>query len=252
MKTNRIVNIIKVSAFALFTGVISTSCLDQLEEETYGKYSADTYFDTTGKMEMAVNGIYETFSSITTYGQYWQVYGDCDTDIAHVKGAGTGHVARDLGHYNAYAEHSWLQSSWELYYQGIDRANTILDQKDNVVINGESDQLVFNRLVAQTKCMRAMCYLDLVRLWGDVPLKLDPSKDGDNFKLPKTDRDEVYAQIITDLKEAIPGLLWCDDSNQKGERLSKGAAMGLLARAYLFRGGYSLYQDKSIKLILIK
>ena len=36
--------------------------------------------------------------------------------------------------------------------QGIDRANTILDQKDNVVINGESDQLVFNRLVAQTKC----------------------------------------------------------------------------------------------------
>ena len=134
MKTNRIVNIIKVSAFALFTGVISTSCLDQLEEETYGKYSADTYFDTTGKMEMAVNGIYETFSSITTYGQYWQVYGDCDTDIAHVKGAGTGHVARDLGHYNAYAEHSWLQSSWELYYQGIDRANTILDQKDNVVI----------------------------------------------------------------------------------------------------------------------
>lgn len=122
MKTNRIVNIIKVSAFALFTGVISTSCLDQLEEETYGKYSADTYFDTTGKMEMAVNGIYETFSSITTYGQYWQVYGDCDTDIAHVKGAGTGHVARDLGHYNAYAEHSWLQSSWELYYQGIDRA----------------------------------------------------------------------------------------------------------------------------------
>lgn len=178
MKTNRIVNIIKVSAFALFTGVISTSCLDQLEEETYGKYSADTYFDTTGKMEMAVNGIYETFSSITTYGQYWQVYGDCDTDIAHVKGAGTGHVARDLGHYNAYAEHSWLQSSWELYYQGIDRANTILDQKDNVVINGESDQLVFNRLVAQTKCMRAMCYLDLVRLWGDVPLKLDPSKDG--------------------------------------------------------------------------
>ena len=107
MKTNRIVNIIKVSAFALLTGVISTSCLDQLEEETYGKYSADTYFDTTAKMEMAVNGIYETFSSITTYGQYWQVYGDCDTDIAHVKGAGTGHVARDLGHYNAYAEHSW-------------------------------------------------------------------------------------------------------------------------------------------------
>ncbi|MCQ4917105.1 RagB/SusD family nutrient uptake outer membrane protein, partial [Bacteroides nordii] len=44
----------------------------------------------------------------------------------------------------------------------------------------------------------------------------------------------------------IPGLLLCDVSNQKGERLSKGAAMGLLARAYLFRGGYSLYQDKSI------
>lgn len=247
MKTNRIVNIIKASALALLTGVVSTSCLDQLTEETYGRYSADTYFDNTTKLEMAVNGVYETFSSITTYGQYWQIYGDCDTDLAHVKGAGTGHVARDLGHYNAYAEHSWLQASWELYYRGIDRANTILDQKENVVINGEGDQLLFNRLIAQAKTMRAMCYLDLVRLWGDVPLKLNPSKDGDDFKLPRTDRDEVYAQIITDLKEAIPDLLWSDDSDQRGERISKGAAMGLLARAYLFLGGYSLYQDESIR-----
>lgn len=247
MKTNSIVNIIKASALALLTGVVSTSCLDQLTEETYGRYSADTYFDNTTKLEMAVNGVYETFSSITTYGQYWQIYGDCDTDIAHVKGAGTGHVARDLGHYNAYAEHSWLQASWELYYRGIDRANTILDQKDNVITNGQSDQLLYNRLIAQTKTMRAMCYLDLVRLWGDVPLKLNPSKDGDDFKLPRTDRDVVYAQIITDLKEAIPDLLWSDDSDQKGERISKGAAMGLLARAYLFCGGYSLHQDESIR-----
>lgn len=242
MKTINIKHLTKIGLFLAMFGMTTVSCEDQLKENPYGKYDADNYFDNTNKMEMAVNGIYETFSNISTYGQYWQVY-DCDTDLSHVKGAGTGHAARDLGHYNAYVEHSWLQESWQLYYRGIDRANTVLANKDNVVTTSEADEKLLKRLVAQAKCMRAMCFFDLVQLWGDVPMKLTPSKDGDDYKQKQNPRSEVYDQIITDFKEAIPDLWWADDPNQKNERLSKGAALGLLARVYLHRAGYGLYNE---------
>lgn len=233
---NTVFGLCKTWMFTVLLTGSMFSCSDQLEEEVFDFYSKDEYFTNNDRLEMAVNGVYETFSDINNYGQSWQVY-DTDTDISHVKGAGIGHTARDLGHYNAYATHSWLEESWMLYYRGIDRANTILEKQNDVVLNSSSDSIRFNKLIAQTKSLRAMCYFDLTILFGDVPLKLTASKDGDDLKMPKTPRSEVYDQIVKDFKEAIPHLAWKEDA----ERISKGAAIGLLARAYLFRGGYSLY-----------
>jgi len=219
--------------------VLSSGC--NLDEDVYGFYTTDDFFSNTGRLTMGVNGVYATLSSPRTYGQYWMVY-DTDTDISHVKGAGTGHTARDLGHYNAYSTHSWLQESWAMYYQGIDRANTILDHKDEVQLKAtEADTILYKNLIAQTKALRAIYYFDLVRLFGDVPYFDTQAKVTDPVNVPKTERSVVYDKIITDLNEAIPDLKWYNEAIQTGERISKGAAMGMLARIYLFRGGYSLY-----------
>lgn len=224
-----------VAVVAAMTGSM-TGCQDQLKEEVFNFYDVNEFFKNTDMLNMAVNGVYECFSDNGMYGQNWIVY-DTDTDIAHVKGAGIGHVARDLGHFNAYAEHSWLEKSWELYYKAIDRANTVLEHQYDVKLEGKQDSIYFNNLIAQTKCLRALAYFDLTILFGDVPVKLTASKDGDNFKLPRNPRSEVYDQIIADFSEAIPHL--ADKSTE--ERMTKGAAKGFLARTYLYRGGYSLY-----------
>jgi hypothetical protein len=165
-----------------------------------------------------------------------------------VYGAGTGHVSRDLGHYNAYIEHPWLEESWRLYYLGIDRTNMILGHQSDVVIeNSREDTVKFNRLIAEAKCLRAMAYFDLTLLFGDVPLKLEYSKSEDNFDLTRTDREVVYNRMIEDFREAIPVLPWHDELASYDGRLTKGAAIGLLARIYLFRGGYSLRQDGTMQ-----
>lgn len=232
-------NIFKSALLLSIMGLGTVSCTDQLTEEPYGKYSVPDFFKDTKNLTMAVNGVYESFSNPSTYGQNWMVY-DTDTDISHVQGAGVGHVARDLGHYNAYAEHSWLQDTWYTYYSGIDRANTILENADLVKLDrNPKDTVAFKQLIGETKCLRAMAHFDLTLLFGDVPLKLTSTKSGDNLYLPRTDRSLVYDQIIKDFEEAIPNMQWRE--NVQNERISKGAAMGLLARAYLFRGGYSLY-----------
>lgn len=245
MKKN-IYNIATWLGVFLVLGTLS-SCEDQLKEKVYSFYSDQDYFLSTNRLNMAVLGAYEVFSELGTYGQYWMVY-DTDTDISHVSGAGIGHVARDLGHYNAFAEHTWLEESWRLYYLGIDRANMILEHQNDVIMEkSHGDSVKFNRLIAETKCLRAMAYFDLVLLFGDVPLKIESSKPGDNFNLTRTDREIVYDRIIRDFREAIPDLPWHDEVTSYDGRLTKGAAIGLLARVYLFRGGYSLRQNGTMQ-----
>jgi hypothetical protein len=248
MKLNRkLYNYMAAGLLLTLTAAFFPACEDQLKEKAFNFYDGDDYFTNTGRLNMAVLGVYEVFSENGNYGQSWIVY-DTDTDISHVQGAGTGHVARDLGHYNAYTTHPWLETSWKLYYAGIDRANMIMEHKGDVAIKEtREDTLYYKRLVAETKCLRAMAYFDLTLLFGDVPLKLTYSRADDNFNLQRTDKEQVYERIITDFTEAIPDLPWHDEYTSYEGRLSKGAALGLLARAYLFRGGYSLRQDGTVQ-----
>lgn len=224
--------------------LLATGC--ELDEKVYDFYNPDTYFTNTARLEMGVNAVYNGLTSQNTYGQNWLVY-DTDTDLSHVKSPGTGHVARDLGHYNAYSSHPWLEDSWTQYYKCIDRANLILERQHTVPLKPTSADTLFHKnLVAQTKALRAIYYFDLVRLFGDVPHITKSVEVGDEYMIPKTDRNIIYQAIITDLEEAIPDLMWLDKTLQNGERISKGAAMGMLARIYLFKGGYSLYGEGSV------
>jgi hypothetical protein len=235
-------NKLLVSAIVL----IISSCSDFLEEKPFDFYSEIDFYKDIAQLKMAVNGAYTVLSHQRTYGHFMQVT-DCDTDLSHIKSPGTGHQARDLGHYNAYAEHLWLEEAWGLYYTGIDRVNRILANKGNVNIPDEQTEEKYKTLIAEALFLRAVCYFDLVRLWGDVPLKTTPSFQGENFVLPRTDRELVYDQIIEDLETAVRDLPWADEVSPYEGRISKGGALGILARTYLFRGGYSLRQDGAMK-----
>lgn len=98
---------------------------------------------------------------------------------------------------------------------------------------------VKTQLLGEAKFLRGFFYFYLVNLYGDVPLILstDYAKNG---TMPRTDKDEVYKQIITDLKDAEQ--LLSDDyldvnvKNVTNERVApiKWAASAFLARVYLF------------------
>ncbi|MCD8079269.1 MAG: RagB/SusD family nutrient uptake outer membrane protein [Bacteroides sp.] len=246
MKTNTDIRLLRPMVPLYLLLMLITSCSDFLQEKVYDFYDEEEYYRNTEELELAVNGAYEVLSYKMTYGHFMLV-NDCDTDLSHIKGSGTGHAARDIGHYNVYTEHTWLQEAWGLYYMGIDRVNRILANKEKIEVHNESDEATYHRLIAEARLLRGLCYFDLVRMWGDVPLKLTASTLGDNFMIPRTDREEVYDQIVEDMEAAIADLPWHDETGNYEGRMSKGAAMGLLARAWLFRAGYSLHMDKQMK-----
>lgn len=70
----------------------------------------------------------------------------------------------------------------------------------------EASKATFKRLIAEARLLRGLCYFDLVRMWGDVPMKLTSSKKSENFLIPRTDREKVYDQIIEDMTAAVADL----------------------------------------------
>ena len=139
----------------LCTAFLFTSCEDFLAEKTYDFYDEQDFYTNITQLEQAVNGAYEVLSQKMTYGHFMLV-SDCDTDISHIKGSGIGHTARDLGHYNIYPAHSWLEQAWGYYYTGIDRVNRIMANKDRVELPNDAAKESFNRLIAEAILLRAI------------------------------------------------------------------------------------------------
>lgn len=231
-----------VVTYTLLSSMILTSCDSRLEEPVYDFWGED-FYSSTDRLNMGVRGILESFSSQDTYGMAWMVF-DCDTDISHIKSPGTGHYARDIGHYTIYESHPWFEKAWMRYYAAIDRANFILAKKDEVVVeDNDRDRAKYQRLIAETRFMRALAYFDLVRLFGDVPCKESFTINGEDMKYSRTDKYAIYNKICIEMEDAIKDLPWHDEFPEYVGRFSKGAGHALLARVYLFRGGWSLQQS---------
>jgi len=94
------------------------------------------------------------------------------------------------------------------------------------------------RLIAEAKFLRAWQYFQLYGFWGDVPLYTTFSTSLDDAQ-PRTPKDQVKAQIVADLTDAIGVLPSTYSGNDLG-RASKIAAQALLAKVYMFDGQYAL------------
>lgn len=97
----------------------------------------------------------------------------------------------------------------------------------------ELSTAIKKQLLGECKFVRAFCNFYLVNLFGDIPLVLTTEWDEIRL-LRKSSPDNVYQQIISDLKDA-KDLLPADNS-AAGDRVrpSKAAATALLARTYLY------------------
>lgn len=122
--------------------------------------------------------------------------------------------------------------SWKTYYQAIYRCNVLLQNIDKVAWG---DSIALKRqYTAEAKFIRAYCYLDMVRLWENVPLLTTPN----SANVPQADPAVTYAQIMSDLRYAVDSLPSNTYTSLPSGRVTKWAAESLLARAYLFYSGY--------------
>jgi len=225
-------NLIKI-LFVLVL-VLSGSCSDFLEEELHGTYSNATFYKTEAHAFLAIAGVYNTAAFVSTDNKLW-VIGDIASDDA-TKGGGAGDQSdiQFIDEFTYSRSNGVLDRIWKRYYEGISRANYLLYYGPDI----DMDAQLRNRILGEAKFLRAYFYFNLVNIYGDIPLKLNPPLNESEINKPKSSSTKVYEQIEKDLTESIP-VLYAEYSGADAGRATKGAALGLLAKTYLYQEKWS-------------
>ena len=220
---------------------MSVSSCNFLDTPVYDDpLSDELYHDETTCMS-GLAGIYDVLGNAAVYGQY--LWGDLDagTDImVYNRDYGANNLYVSLYNYNN--TETCLSDAWKALYVGINRANDYIDllgQRTDEECGGADKKAMF---LAEAKALRALYYMNLVAYWGEVPLRLTPTKDLSTQLLKKSSQADIYAQIINDLLDAEKGCRPADELNSPG-RISQTTAQALLARAYLWQSGYPVYAN---------
>ena len=140
--------------------------------------------------------------------------------------AGSSYDTYDIGLNSSLGE---LQTLWDLLYREINRCNAAIERAPAVVNIVDS---VKNSRVGEAKFLRSLSLFWAVQQWGDVPMPLKETMDA-SLTVVRVPSKDIYAQIITDLNDAIAKL---PNTQAAAGRVTKNAAKFLLARVYLTRG----------------
>ncbi|WP_297033446.1 RagB/SusD family nutrient uptake outer membrane protein [Prevotella sp.] len=216
----------------LLAALLSLGSCDFLDKEPTSATS-DTYLKTETEAASFLNGIYAIITQQSYYGgnYFYLVGGD---DLEHYGGSGRAPLNGGLICNNATSSDSYVTSFWYTLYAGVNRANILLDQINNIQ---DMKPANLKRYTAEARFLRAFYYFNLVECWGDVPFYTEPVLDVKNLQRAVTPRATIYDFICKEMEESAEDLPTASSLNYEPGRVSKSAAWGILARVYMFRAG---------------
>lgn len=215
---------------------VGQGCNKQLELSPADKLPTEEALSNIKGINAAVNGVYAGMRSVDYYGRNYLILGEITADNVYLS---SNNSNRFLSSWRL----SWIVSDadvtgiWNRAYNIILRANNIINSIPTLT-DGTDEEKDFAK--GQALFIRALAHFDLLRFFAEPYAVGGGSSLGvpviTKFEVGSPARntvDEVYAQIISDLKEAKE-LLAEDIDNPFNP--SSYAASALLARAYLYKG----------------
>ncbi|WP_324673024.1 RagB/SusD family nutrient uptake outer membrane protein [Hymenobacter sp. GOD-10R] len=234
------------AAIACSLGV--SSCKDYLEVNPTAVDTPETIFSNVSGATSAIIGAYDPLSGDAGYGNRLSSYYPFDSDEMQSSSGGddAGSGRRGIARYTSVTTNAEVLNPWNQLYQGIERANLCIKYVPEMTqYNSGTDMVTVRRIHGEALTLRAQYYFELVRNWGDVPEPRTPSVTGQDFNLPRTDRDVIFDHLLDDLALAETLVPWRSEV-ASDERITKGAVKALRARIAMYRGGYSLRQNGQV------
>ncbi|WP_276166053.1 RagB/SusD family nutrient uptake outer membrane protein [Zobellia alginiliquefaciens] len=218
-----------------FLLVIGVGCSDFLDETDPSNITADSYFKTAEHAETSVYSIYSSLRSVRggAYGGSPWLMMEFATGIAEsdLGQADNSNIIRNLTN---TSDNAYGKSYWDSSYKGIANANLAIANIPDIIM----DETEKNKLLGEAHFLRAYYYFNLVRIFGSVPLIIDPIDLGsENLYSSQETVENIYAQIVVDLTKAeSSGLPFNDDTG----KVTLGAVKSLLSGVFLTMAGYPL------------
>ena len=206
-----------------------------LDIDPTGRLTSDSFLKTDDEVKAAIVGVYNAMQNNFSNGSWASVFfvknlpaDDC------LAGSSEGDQPnyQNIDDFTIQTDNENLKLIWSNFYKTISSVNTIIEKVDPDTGNKKI-------IVAEAKAIRAYNYLELVILFGGVPLMTVNPTDEAGYSLPRSTAAEVYAQIEKDFSEAIPDLPLKSEYNDADKyRFSKGTAQAYLGKAYLYQQKY--------------
>lgn len=222
----------------LITGMGISSCSDDfLNQPAYNSSDTESVFTNIETADAFVQGLYR---GLVPTEMFYQL-GAGDTVTHSAEDGSTNNSKYNICNYQYDSKTpNTVTGIYAAMYAVIERTNIAISRLPTMEASAKRDALL-----AEAKAIRAFCYYNLIRVYGDVPAIWQPLEEMDpndpNTLYPKrTSRDIIYDRVIGDIQESINNL---PASNGTPERLNKQSVNALLARIALYAAGYSLRWD---------
>lgn len=215
-----------------------TSCSDSFLDVTSKTDSnTENFYKTEGDAWRALLGCYDGWRQISSNpGIGFYVASTVMSDECYgATGNGDGfgyQVIDSFDPMKSPGDQQLYGTDWKVYYAGVYRCNELIAHEEQINWESESNHSLY---MGECHAIRALLYFDMVRLWGNIPLFLEPV----NENREQADPAEVYAAIFEDLKYAVANIpASANLAESESGRINKYAVEGVLARAYLYYTGY--------------
>lgn len=189
--------------FICFAVLLCSACSDDfLNIPPKSSSTEGNFFITQDHFTQAVNNAYASMRSLYDDKGYSMMEMRSDNTHYTRYDAARGYPSTDrekIADFMVAIENTFVRDMWRSCYTTISKSNTIIDR-----IGGKDFPDDFkDKIVGQAKFIRAFSYFYLVQFYGGVPLQINEVTSSENVQIPRSTVDEVYTQIIDDVKDAI-------------------------------------------------
>ncbi len=235
--------ILNFSCTMLVMALLITGCSKILDKKPIGEIDASTIDDpnaggsiTASEAEQLLSGAYNDM--YWDGEEYWAfdrtTNGDAMADNAYAGSDNPANHAIDL--FTTNSLNGNVERNWSRLYTSIGKLNETIDKVSRAT-DAALSQERRNQILGEARALRAINYFELVRLWGDVPLILQPIVTTntktifESVAVPRAPEAVVYDSIIVDLEYALANVRNVNEVPLK-QIISKGVVNTMLAKVY--------------------
>lgn len=218
--------------------MLASSCgEDFLNQSDPTKVWVEAFYKNEEQVKQALNGVY---GGVQTLNNTAYLFGEFQTDNTTVdlnpadRGGAGSWEAFEFGTINS--GNGEINNLWNGYYAVLYNCNLALEK----MVEAPMSETGRKEIEAQLKFLRGYMYFNMVQYFGGVVIVTSTLSVPDPaFDLVRSTEAEVWAQVEKDLKDAAAGLPEKYTANADKGRATKGAALGLLGKAYLTQKKYA-------------
>lgn len=219
---------------------VSTGCKKYLDQQPISSLSAESFWKTADDAKLGVAAIYDGVQKTLGNGSYTD-WGDARSDNFTYGGTGENQINVTLNGLTSLTS----TANWDNLYLTIARANTAIKYLPNITT---LSAVARNNYLAQAYGIRAYMYFYAIRVWGDVPVRLEPYENiTEDPKAPRSPADSVLNNIIIPDLNTAYNLV--DKSSTYVWNLNVAGILAMQTEIYMWKKDYTKALDASQKLI---